>query len=1752
MLPSRLFDGHQAPHRKRIHDPEELERVYRELHYIPFKTPRLEEPRFCAPPHVHISADGPATALGPHERGGMPADSRPGDEDPMSDLLVAVTEMLARDASDRCWTQFQQLILYGARLPPSSLIQTTLERTARVRDSTKLLAALSVSPSPSKEDASLAEEYVQAGADVWYMDEKKGVPLLFGFINKGRVECVEACLKTPRPLDWSRAYSYGWTALHYICDAPRLKVAAALLRMVVRRLEERVGTDRTAWISFPWLRGGAGSTFFWPLIEHLSPFADSGTMELRVPVDPRDAAGLPNEYKENYFRGPHLPTGYIKIFIEQSSIPPASLAHLFSPLSPLSLAYGASDADEDRKKANHARKVEKGGYGGARHPRWPQFTHGGVVLEATAQKIMTWARTGVTITGAGVSTSHTAAVPVSGHYPLEVHVEHVMLLSYLAQLVPRSHGRLKRCARDTFNSSRRSTRFSFGIRIPSAANPSRTGCAPWAIPASPLPSDGEKNMERLRQFNAMQLRESVSLFGGVWTDAPVQPRESSGGADALGCGASFQHGRRPPLKSRRPPPTPPGDPLQGDPLEASSQEQWTLQYRTVGHVVPGAVRHMTYPAYAQGILLGLRVSACPFYPGLPAGPARALPVVWRSHRPPLQQASAWICAPHQQRAMGYPMRAFSDSLSNHLQMMTTTTLKMRRSLKSNFSLICRSSCYEFLYGGVIPFFFLRFTSVCEAVDSSGFKGVTREKHPKKVGTTVVVYGGNRISLEWLSTPSLTLSLSTAFTISCRSIYENIEKGFCFSVLKQRRRVALKQQPPKQLKNNNVFYLPPLTVSVAPYPHRNSTENECPTDPCADKRERETSPPTRNRKKTKQNNMNKEVRQINKSQTIEIKSSNSRDISTLDREPDLLPLDPRILAIPPECFDETFLDFLRFDAGGTIYSAGPSSAPAGAAASRAGSSVMFKKNPIRQFSSPPSPAASPRRSPFAIENVSTSSSRRLMSETERKRILERVERLEHHGEEECQVRLSRLRERNSATYITNVLQRSARMTDEVRNDRLDSLMADERRRDEIHFRSQNAVLLQRANRLIDRAQRWYVLVVAHIFIRDIIKAQRVHEALQLLRKLLGPIVKKIVLLKRERLETEAFLEKLGENAPRPTPEVIMQMKGLFANWPFHLLELLSSKATPKYMKQGRFLIHADNHDRSMFMITLGTVSIVFRNKSLKDKRRRRDNGIQTLILETPCYVGEYGLVCKETRTASVYCETDVLAWVVTPNDYEQVAQYLTPDLAMQQRTAADCRRKENLRKLFTVRVKNLRRRFVFFNAFSDAALTRLTQCIEPIVLHGGEVLFTAGSVDPNAYFIQDGHIIIRDESGEERELSKGALLGIFECACAVNEKKKYSATSLNDCDIWCLSRDLLLDVGMTEPHALLECRKAAKVLRAREIKKDPAMPWYFRYDPYLSFCFLPSHLSKIYGVAQPAVYLHGETLAEMGAPLTALITVIRGAVDVTICSRQGIETFRMVANFNEVAEEMEEEGACEAENEAEKQKRREVPGTKGHSFIFGGYEYASAAPEFLCTVRSHGLTEALVTDIRQVDNIIPPQLRKIIDETVEARDVVKRAYEEQNFRLLTNSKVPSFAAIYRPPKAKHNYMGGGRKYNFLYPSSPYLYHHILTILRILINHKGTDSGGKIQMHVPSQITKKPTNIYIPHNEAPSKRFLVPSSLLFFFLFPLYSFLYIYFALFFIFVFFPLCTLLSETVCCIRIQERIIVRFQQDLFEFHSMF
>lgn len=699
---------------------------------------------------------------------------------------------------------------------------------------------------------------------------------------------------------------------------------------------------------------------------------------------------------------------------------------------------------------------------------------------------------------------------------------------------------------------------------------------------------------------------------------------------------------------------------------------------------------------------------------------------------------------------------------------------------------------------------------------------------------------------------------------------------------------------------------------------------------------------------------------------------------------------RLLQIKVENFNDTILDFL-FNPDSTKSS---------------------EHERVKQYTPPPTPEYHPMRLAPRMRNNHFSSSKRIFSEGEKKRILSRVEHRKCPDEEQRQLRIARLRDRNKMRYIGEVKRRASILMNEVVQKTLAVIQQEQKRRDEILFRSQNFATLRQISRYLERVQLWYQIVTTYVFVREFMKARAEHDALECLRRLFKPVVYIHLMKRRAEKELRMYMDCHPEIV-FPSAATIKQMKGLFFDgWPSDLLQHLGDSSTPLLFRQGRCLIHADNHDRSMFMVTNGCVSIVFRSHKIKDKRRTKANSDRIILLEAPCYVGEFGLVYKETRTATVYCETDMVVWRVTPEEYEHVAQYLTPELAQRQREVTDARRKHNLKKIFSLRVDYIRTHFSFFTKFSDEALQKISDNVDPVVLHSNEVLFHSGIFDPSAYFIQEGDIREVDEKGNENRIGKGEILGIFECACSVNEKKRKTVYSTRDADIWRLPRELLLDIGMTEPHAFVECRAAAKAVRAREIIKDDNVPFLYRSDPYLSFCFVPSLISKIYRASHPIIYTHGECITQTGSPLNAFITIIRGTVDVRMPTHEGIDVFRMSGDFLP-----EHDKKIEEEQLKKLVKDRDPLGHKGLSFCLGAYEFVASLGEYACTVTAYGVIEALVTDIRFVHNLVPPSLRKIMIEHQAGRDAIKQSHQRQDLKILSTSKISSFAHLYKPAKEK---------------------------------------------------------------------------------------------------------------------------------------
>lgn len=668
----------------------------------------------------------------------------------------------------------------------------------------------------------------------------------------------------------------------------------------------------------------------------------------------------------------------------------------------------------------------------------------------------------------------------------------------------------------------------------------------------------------------------------------------------------------------------------------------------------------------------------------------------------------------------------------------------------------------------------------------------------------------------------------------------------------------------------------------------------------------------------------------------------------------------------------------------------------------GKALSPKEERLEPFVCPPPPLFT-RRKYYSLFQNEGSASRHFLSDWEKKAILSRLQGQENIDEEEFQERLSHVHTRNTDPYIDAVQRRCARQMEIELHEKREALAKVEKRRNDIYFRFKNLPMLRLMDQFIAKAEIWYTIIVSHVFIRSLIHERKVMEAMERLSFLMVPMIRRYVTLLRKRRDREALVQEMLPIIPYPSPDVIRKMEGkFFVGWPNVLLELLAKYSKPFFLKTGEVLVHEGDLGRAMYMLTTGKVMVVLKNKTSKSKSRAPSNGV-TIPVSSPAYVGEFALVCREPRMASIYAVTDLGGWEVSPESYEAVSRHLSPDVLNKQREATDDRRRTNLRRLFPLKV-DLLRKFPFFEKFSLESLNRIIAEVEPIVLHDGDYLFEEGMMDSSVYFFQDGVAVSISEEGEETPVHSGSCIGIFECSCGVNERKKNSIISINYCDIWRMRRDLLMDVGMTEPDALLHCRKAAKYARSKEVFIGEKAPNVIRFDPYLSFCFLSSQLTRLHQLCTPVVYLNGEKMVQMGQKVTTLVIILNGCVDVTVANNGEQEVFRLSMKQYHLHSPS---GRGDTASHGE----------RGISCAIGAYEMAASLDKYVCTAVSFGLTETLEVDIHELNAVIPPELHTIMRENLRAREVVTRTYKEGDFNVIKGSKAISFASVYKAHREK---------------------------------------------------------------------------------------------------------------------------------------
>lgn len=668
--------------------------------------------------------------------------------------------------------------------------------------------------------------------------------------------------------------------------------------------------------------------------------------------------------------------------------------------------------------------------------------------------------------------------------------------------------------------------------------------------------------------------------------------------------------------------------------------------------------------------------------------------------------------------------------------------------------------------------------------------------------------------------------------------------------------------------------------------------------------------------------------------------------------------------------------------------------------------LAESEPLKEFVCPP--LVFPRRSSRRYSRIMNSMYMgEVIGEWERKLIFSKLKHNSPVVEHDFQRRLCEVHKRNSATYVRGRQLTAALNEAEKQEKRILKYNQRGERMADIFARHRNLVNILRQEAQVRRARQWYTIVLSHVFLTALIKERRVHEAYERISWMLVPIVVRRAAVRRRRIEAEKLTKKNLVNIPSLSPTVIRSMQGVFFNgWPSHLLERLAEKARPIFLTAGSFLMHEGDLDRCMYMITLGFVKVII-NDPTRGKKRTVECSKASFSLTPPCYVGEFALVCKEPRTASIQCETDVGAWIVSPEDYDEVAQRLSSEIASKQRDATDVRRRANLQRFFPLSVELLSQ-FPYFEKFSTAALTKIISGVEPLVLHDGDPLFSKSDIDTSAYFIQDGTAILINEDGTRRTVPRGSCVGIFECACGVNERKKCTIISKNYCDIWRMSRDVLLDVGMSEPAAFLYCRSAAKSNRAAVIVRPAHAPLSLRKDPYILFSLTRQLIARLWEMSVSVIYLNDEKLVIQGQPFKQFIILHNGVFETKFFSSSGEhQNVRITVKNDQFTVDV-----LSGVSAANASSMDVSPKAQFFSLVLGAYEYASSSLQYCSTVTSYGLSEAFVVDLAQFDAIVPFELKSIIEKDKKGREYIYKCYKENDPDVLTTHMTSSFSSIYR--------------------------------------------------------------------------------------------------------------------------------------------
>eukprot|EP00744_Colponema_vietnamica_P010972 GILI01015448.1.p1 GENE.GILI01015448.1~~GILI01015448.1.p1 ORF type:complete len:1035 (-),score=162.55 GILI01015448.1:94-3063(-) len=509
--------------------------------------------------------------------------------------------------------------------------------------------------------------------------------------------------------------------------------------------------------------------------------------------------------------------------------------------------------------------------------------------------------------------------------------------------------------------------------------------------------------------------------------------------------------------------------------------------------------------------------------------------------------------------------------------------------------------------------------------------------------------------------------------------------------------------------------------------------------------------------------------------------------------------------------------------------------------------------------------------------------------------------------------SRLRltaERNTDPEIQSVIDRKLSLEEEDQRLREVVLGKKDARREQIFIDHQSVHRRKYLAELGLRGTHFLPLLLVGLFIVKCSDSLKVYHSFDTHRRLLAPMIVRRLRVKQQKMERQVFTNSRLDGNPRPTLEMLRLSGGnpkenFFASWPNADVNFFISLLTPRSYRKGEYIMYTGDMDRVMYIITGGTVEVQIKKRTSLDKRRNTVDA-KSFPLPTPTYVGEFALLCREPRGASIQCTTDVDTWFIERGDFESVLANLTPASVYALEEVANSRRKSNMEKFFPIKEEVIRET-LGFRHMSDVQLKALVKVMQPHVLRNGTVFINEDEFRPEIVFLTDGHFELTkpsDPTFVPIKFTKGFAYGMRE-TFFLQESSPFTVKVVDGgVELWLLKRSALDEVGAFFPGSVKEGRVAITEDYSKRFVKSPTAPRYVLNDPFLRHALLPSSIQAMWrDFATPMLCMCGDVLLSEGSNTNYIYFVQCGTVEM----RYGGEGSELAARDDEMTADPQQGG-----------------------------------------------------------------------------------------------------------------------------------------------------------------------------------------------------------------------------------------------------